>query len=192
MCGFGWFLSASDWASDDDVTDSRAHGIGGGHDACLIAYVGAHGTNARGDDGESGAEFTAERYGFMGRADDAAASGHARQASESKGLVSDTAGESDFGEVFVGQAGEDRYGQDQRLQGGRVRGFGGSFQHFKSARGVDGQHADLQLSGLGDGVSDGVRDIVEFEVEKNFTAGSHQVANDLGPLGRKQLLTDFI
>ena len=59
MCGFGRFGSAGDWASDDDVADSRAHGIGGGHDACLIAYVRAHGTNARGDDGESGAEFTA-------------------------------------------------------------------------------------------------------------------------------------
>jgi hypothetical protein len=50
---------------------------------------------------------------------------------------------------------------------------------------VDGQHADAQLGGFSDGVRDGVRDVVEFEIEKNFTAGSHQVANDLGPLGRK-------
>jgi hypothetical protein len=57
---------------------------------------------------------------------------------------------------------------------------------------VDGQHADAELGSFSDGVSDGVRNVVEFEVEKNFTAGSHQVANDLGPLGRKQLLTDFI
>ncbi len=67
-----------------------------------------------------------------------------------------------------------------------------AFSIFMPAGGVDGQHADLQLGGFSDGMSDGVGNVVEFEVEKNFTAGSHQVANDLGPLGRKQLLTDFI
>ena len=50
----------------------------------------------------------------------------------------------------------------------------------------------VEFCGFSDGVSDGIGNVVEFEVEKNFTAGSHQVANDLGPLGRKQLLTDFI
>jgi hypothetical protein len=54
------------------------------------------------------------------------------------------------------------------------------------------QHANAELGGFGDGVSYGIRNVVEFKVEKYFTAGSHQVANDLGPLGRKQLLTDFI
>ncbi len=66
MRGFGWLGSAGDRASDDDVADSRAHCVGGCHDACLISYICAHGTNARGDDGESGAEFTAQRYGFVG------------------------------------------------------------------------------------------------------------------------------
>ncbi len=50
---------------------------------------------------------------------------------------------------------------------------------------MDGQHADAELGGLADGAGDGIGDVVVLEVEKDVTAGGHEVADDLWAFGRE-------
>ena len=67
-----------------------------------------------------------------------------------------------------------------------------AFSILLPPRGVDGHHADAQLGGRLDGRGDGVRDVVELEVEKNLPAGGDQVAHNLRPLGREELFPDLV
>ena len=68
----------------------------------------------------------------------------------------------------------------------------GSFQHLAPTGGVDGQHRDAELAGRVYGGGDGVGDVVELQVEKDFTAGSDKVADHLRPLGGEELLANFV
>ena len=68
----------------------------------------------------------------------------------------------------------------------------GSPEHPEPAGGMDGQHADAELGGLADGAGDGIGDVVVLEVEKDVTAGGHEVADDLWAFGREQLLAYLI
>ena len=57
---------------------------------------------------------------------------------------------------------------------------------------MDGQHTDAQLGGGADGPCDGVRDVVEFQVEEDLAAGGDEFADELRPLGGEELFADFI
>ncbi len=50
---------------------------------------------------------------------------------------------------------------------------------------MDGEHADAELGSLADGAGDGIGDVVVLEVEKDVTAGGHEVADDLWAFGRE-------
>ena len=51
---------------------------------------------------------------------------------------------------------------------------------------------DPQLGGGFDGGGNGVRDVVEFKVQKDFTAGGNQLAHELRPFGGKKLFSYLI
>ncbi len=57
---------------------------------------------------------------------------------------------------------------------------------------MDGQHADAKLGGRADGAGNGVGDVVELQVQKDFTAGGDELPDELRAFGRKQLLANFV
>ena len=63
--------------------------------------------------------------------------------------------------------------------------------HFRSAAQVKRQHLHAQLDRRFNRAGDGIRDIVQFEIEKNFRAGSRNFAHDRGTGSGVKLQSDF-
>ena len=93
---------------------------------------------------------------------------------------------------YFGSPTENRNRQHHRFRGRLCRCLRCRFQHFAAARSMHRQHADAKLGGLVHRGRHGVWDVVEFQVEKNLTAGGDQIAYDLRPLSRKELLPYFV
>jgi hypothetical protein len=203
-------------SSHDNMAGAGGDGLGGGGGALLVLLGGSGGSDAGSNDDKAGAEFAANLANFVGRGHHASAAGGAGQGGKPKRLVSHAARKADFPEILVVKAGEDGDGQDEwatnyptlslpfasprgRLprdrQGWATRLTGGFHrrpEHLEAPGGMDGQHADAELGGLADSAGDGIGDVVVFEVEKDVTAGGHEVADDLRTFGREQLLAYLI
>ena len=87
------------------MAGAAGDGLGGGGGALLVLLSGSGGSDAGSDNDEAGAEFAADLSNFAGRGHDAVAAGGAGQDGEPEGLVHDAAGNADFLEVVVVEAG---------------------------------------------------------------------------------------
>ncbi len=99
--------------------------------------------------------------------------------------------DADGGELELIHAGED--GDDEEL--GRVGhgggGFGSGFEHGRAASGVDGEELGADGGDGTNGAGDGVRDVVELEVEEDGAAAMAQFADDGGAFGDEELEADL-
>ena len=75
--------------------------------------------------------------------------------------------------------------------GGFPGGLFGGAHHVLAAAGVDGEHLHAETCGSSDGLGDGVRDVVKFEVEENGGTGAANLADDLRPALVKSSLPIF-
>jgi len=190
--GLGPIGGFEDGAANDEVGGAGGDGFGRGEDAGLVSKGSAGWADAWGDNGEIGSVGLAEGAGFAGGGDQASAASGEGELGQSEYLLFGGAGDPDFGEIGVRQTGEDGYGQKQRLGCGLGSGFDGGFEHLAAARGVDVEHGDAEVGGFGDGGGDGVGDVVELQVQKDFTAGGDEIADDLRAFGGEQLLAYFV
>ena len=70
----------------------------------------------------------------------------------------------------------------------RLCGFLRRAQHGGAAAGVDGQQIHLQPGGSGDGLSNGVRDVVKLQVQEHLRAGAADLADDVRPGADEEFL----
>lgn len=150
------------------------------------------GPNAGSDQGKIGAQFAAKLRGFAGGSDHAFTAVFESQLGQAKNLILHGTFDPDRIEVVIGKAGEDGDSQNNQIGIDGSGGLGCSAKHLRSTGSVDGQHAYAEASGFTDGGSDGVRNVVILEIEKNLPAGGGQVANRGWAFGSEQLHADFI
>src|ERR1700733_7437877 len=78
---------------------------------------------------------------------------------------------------------------------GRTRqgtgGFGRSIQHRPATGGVDGEQVRLEPGQRADGGADGVRNVVELEIEEDGVAALLELANDAIAACQKKLKAEF-
>ena len=102
----GGIVGSGDGPADDEVIGSGADGVLRGDDAGLVGGDRSGGTDAGGDQGESGAKRLAQADGFLGGGDDAAASGVDGQCGKAENLGFDAAADADFLQIGGGERGE--------------------------------------------------------------------------------------
>src|ERR1700716_1256897 len=95
--------------------------------------------------------------------------------------------DSDLIESLLCRAGQDSHSQDRHLPFSCPdRGA----NHFASSAEMNRQHLDAEISRGFNGFCDRVWNIVQFEIEKNFCAGSADSTHNLGTFGGVELEAD--
>ena len=164
-------------------------GVAGSHDPALVAGGGARGPNPRGDDGERISKASAQKRNFQGTADDAAKPDFRAQSDEVFDLFGRGAGDADLMESGFIHAGQNGDAEDD--EGAMLGGPDGFFYHAAAAGEMDGRHVHPQGDGGVDRFAGGIRDVVEFKVEKDFASLVLHLSDDGGTFGRKKLESDF-
>ena len=122
---------------------------------------------------------------FLGGRDDSVASTVRRQSRKKVNLLLDGRREPHFRQVAVRQAGDN--GQRKNLESWiRRGGCDRSLENGAAARSVHRHHARAELACGTDGCSDGVRDFMKLQVQKDFLAHGNQFSyNGWTYLGQK-------
>ena len=64
-------------------------------------------------------------------------------------------------------------------------------KHGGAAASVYGEELHIQTRGTGNGLGDGVRNVVKFQVEENLGSGVAHALDDIWPCGDKEFLANF-
>jgi hypothetical protein len=160
-----------------------AGGVAGGHDAVLVAGIGAAGSDAGCDEGDVGREDSAKRCEFERRAHEAAKAGVDGEAAEADDLIGRGGGDARLGEALGAHGSEHGDAEQQQVWGVLLLGFDGPSHHLAAAGGVQGEHLDREGRDGFDGLGDGVGDVVELEVEEDVEAEVGDFANAVRTTG---------
>ena len=92
--------------------------------------------------------------------------------------------EADFLQRPGVEARQHRHAQNERRAvakppRGFLRGLFGGLEHFQAAAGVHGEHLHVQLHRRGDGLGDGVGDVVKFQIQEHQRAPFANPAHDV-------------
>jgi 4-diphosphocytidyl-2-C-methyl-D-erythritol kinase len=187
--GFDRRWCGGDGASDHEIAGTSANGLGGSHHALLVAEVGADGANAGGDDGQILAEVFSQRENFAWARHDTFQSLLTAHSGEMDDLVFGRVGNSDSRERTGIHAGQDGDAENEHS-----RAFGGSDgvgHHARAATQVDRRHFDSQSGGGVYRFQRGIRNVVEFQVEKDARAELFEVPHNRRSLGSEKLEADL-
>ena len=188
-CG-GRIRSLGDGAADDEVAGSRGKGVGGRSDALLVADGGAGGANPRNDE-SGGGVAAAHRGDFFGARDKTVDAGGDGSLGEMENLVGWSAIDADGLELLAIHAGEDGDGQELGCAGDGSGSLSGGFEHGRASGSVNRKQPGPEGRDRANGAGDGVRDVVELEIEEDGEAPAAQFADDGGAFCAEELEADF-
>jgi len=198
-CG-AWVGGGQDWAAYDKKISARFDGFGGRCGAGLIVVFHCGGILARPDAWSHDQEIAAAGFsngaGFLDTGDYTVHTGRFRQLRELHDARLRWAADSHFTHGFLIHAGQDCH----RKQPGTIRSHWlacADSLHRRVEHGVAAEsvHVDQLHPGHGGarkhGARDGVRNIVEFQVEKNAGTKRRHFADRGGTCRSEQLVADF-
>ena len=165
-----------DRPADDEVAGAGRERAGRRSRPVLIALGVAGAADAGRDDGEPLAALRSDQRDLLRRGDDAVEAGRLRERGEPLDLTGDGAGDADLGEHRLVEAGQHRDRDDQRRRACRRCAASSSAASraariiVEPARGVDVDHPDAEPRRRADRAGDGVRDVVELQVEEHAVA----------------------
>ena len=181
--------SGSDGPANHEIIRACLDRFGGRHHSFLVAGIAARGADSWSHDDEVFAKM------FTQGANLSRAGHHAFQAapqahsSEVDHLILRRSGDACGLERFGIHAGEDGDSEDERFR--IPRGDDGIRNHAGSAAQVDGRHFHSQSGCGADGFHCGVRNVVEFEVQKHAGAEGFEIPHDRGAFGCEKLEADL-
>jgi len=192
--------SGKNGASHDDEIRSRFDGVARSGGACLVilhARIGfVLGTNPRRDNQEFAPTRFTDGFGFLHRGNHAIDARCLRQLGQFDRARLRCAGDADFTNGFLVHAGQDGHGK----QAGPVCAHGHACadglncraEHGDSAEGVDVEQLNAGHSGRSEHrASDGVGNVMKFQVEENVRAELRDLPDGFGPGGSEQLAANF-
>src|SRR5579875_2279999 len=181
----------------DDVVAARIPRFARRHDALLIPVRCTGRPNAGGERFELGAEELLERLHLVRTAHDAAAARIARERGEPRRVFAGAAYEPELAQVLGRQARQHGHRKDLRranpqLVGALLRGFDRGLHHLAAAQRVHVDDARLRANDRAHRASDGVRDIVELEIEEIRLLAPLQIVEKVAAVPAKRLKPYFV
>src|SRR6185437_2418891 len=157
---------------------------------------GAGGADTRRNQRERLAERRAKLGRLLRRTHDAVEAAVAREAGEPQRLARRRVRDAGLGEGLRVEARQHRHRDEERPgkafgSGSGSDGFAGGDEHRPAAGRVNVEHPYTEARRRGAGAGDGVRNIVELEVEEEAEAASDELAHDLRARSNDELLADL-
>lgn len=176
-------------ASNDEPITAGCHGVGGAQHAFLIAKGAACRANAGRDNPEISAESLPQGGSFEWAANQSAQSGGFGQCSQPQHLLFDALIQSDRAALLRVHAGEQSHPEQQKLRA--LGGAGGFPQHGRATEGVQGGHGNPECQDGFHRMGDRLRDVVEFQIQKDPQIPVSGHFDNAGPFSCEELKTDF-
>ncbi len=182
----------SNRTADHQVVGTGFEGVGGRHDALLIAFVGSQRTDTRCDQLEVGALLGFELRCLLRGADDAVEAAVFCEGCQAGNLSLRRVGDANAGKVVCVHAGEDS-DSDQKwaISAKGFEALAASAHHLLAARSMDVHHPDAEIGCGCHGGRCGVGDIVKFQIQEHLESALLQILNQLRPGTREQLFAHF-
>ena len=97
-------------------------------------------------------------------------------------------GEPDFRRIAIGHAREERHRDELRRAWVRPHRIARGIEHRSAAGRMDVQHPDAQPGGRPARRCDGIRDVMELQIEKDAEAAPHERLHQCRPCGGEKLV----
>lgn len=191
-CGIAGIGGSGDGAADNKIIRAGACCFSGRSDARLVVRGSAGRTHRRDERQESRAAGAADRGDLVGggnRAVKPCGLGHQRQRHGARAHIAGNAHAAQRGGI---EARQDRDAEEQRPPLATSERLACRAHHGYAARRVQRQQADArQLRRGANSAGNGVRDVVKFQIEKNFGPGGGDFFNGAGAFGGEELAANL-
>jgi hypothetical protein len=192
LSGSAWISSSCDGAADDEEICARASGLRRSGDAGLIVCGGARGPDGGNQSEEIRSAGAADRGNLLRRGDNAIEARFSCEQGQSNRSGANSSYQADATHGRRVQTCQYCDAQQRGPASVSSESFAGRTHHSQTAGSVERKEADSRESGSGNNCpSDGVRNIVEFQVKEDFSASGCELLNCPGSFGGEELASNF-